>query len=169
MKSSSDEKRSEAARDGDQLGPTACTSRDFIMRKSAILPMVNHLIIKELVLSDYANPNNLQTVINRVLESGVKAIVIKMVAGSGLSIDPSSEVFNPAFKHERHTVGETTVTGDGFHTGLLFARHNLRHVFKRWSLGSLYPCRSIASTHAIRGVCLPKDDEHSWHNLFWIA
>lgn len=157
----------EAKRQGKviSLDPGVCTASHSKERINGILPMIDYLLISQLELSDYSHPDEQQTVIHRLMDSGIKAIVLKMGSDGSKLIDHEGEIFHPAFKHERHAIQDTTGAGDAFNAGFLFARLNSLPVFDCLALGNLCAFRSITSPHGIVDVCLDENYLNSLKDL----
>ena len=147
------------------LDPGVCTASQSKQRINAILPMIDYLIISQTELSDYSHPDNQQIVIKRLLECGIKAILLKMGAKGSQMIDQQGKIFHPAFQHPGHPIQDTTGAGDAFNAGFLFARLNSLPVPDCLALGNLCAFRSITSSHGILDVCLENDYRHSLKNL----
>ncbi len=147
------------------LDPGVFTSSQSKQRINAILPMIDYLMISQPELSDYSHPDDQQTVIKRLLDSGIKAMVLKMGAEGSQFIDQQGEIFQPAFQHTSHPIQDTTGAGDAFNAGFLFARLRSLPVPDCLALGNLCAFRSITSPHGIVDVCLENDYPHSLNKL----
>ena len=149
------------------LDPGVCTASQSKQRINAILPMIDYLMISQPELSDYSHPDDQQTVIKRLLDSGIKAIVLKMGAKGSQFIDRQGETFQAAFQHASHPIQDTTGAGDAFNAGFLFARLRSLPVPDCLALGNLCAFRSITSPHGIVDVCLETDYLHSLKSLIF--
>ncbi len=141
------------------------TASQSKQRINAVLPMIDYLMISQPELSNYSHPDDQQTVIKRLLDSGIKAIVLKMGAKGSQFIDRQGETFRAAFQHERYTIQDTTGAGDAFDAGFLYARLNFLPVPDCLALGNLCAFRSITSPHGIVDVCLENDYLKSLNDL----
>lgn len=147
------------------LDPGVCTASQSKQRINAILPMIDHLMISQPELNDYSHPDDQQTVIKRLLDSGIKAIVLKMGAEGCQFIDQQGKTFQAAFKHISHPIQDTNGAGDAFNAGFLFARLNSLPIPDCLALGNLCAFRSITRPHGIVDVCLETDYRQSLNDL----
>lgn len=147
------------------LDPGVSTASQSKERINSILPMVDYLMISQPELNDYSYPDDQQTVIKRLLDIGIKAIVLKMGAGGSQYIDQQEKVFQPAFQHASHPIQDTTGAGDAFNAGFLFARLHSLPVPDCLALGNLCAFRSITSPHGIVDVCLENEYLRSLNDL----
>jgi sugar/nucleoside kinase (ribokinase family) len=135
------------------LDPGICTANTFKNKIKEFLPLVDYLLISRRELNDYASPEDEETGIQHLLDSGIKAMVLKMGADGSQLVDSKQRIAQPAFQSPRHVIQDTTGAGDCFNAGFLFAYLNGLKTNESLMLGNLCGLRTIISPHGMVDIC----------------
>lgn len=147
------------------LDPGVCTTKTAKAKVNAILPSVDYLLISQQELVDYATPMTADVGIKELLESGVKALVIKMGTEGSQYIDSQQQYSQPAFYSKSHSIQDTTGAGDCFDAGFLFALMYGLNFPDCLTLGNLTAYRTIIAPHGIADICQTKNYSQELLNL----
>jgi len=135
------------------LDPGVCTIKKAKAKVNAILPEVDYLLISRQELNDYAAPDAEESGIQALLESGVKALVLKMGAEGSQYIDRKQRFSQPTFHSKKHPIQDTTGAGDCFNAGFLYALLNGLNLPDCLTLGNLTAYRTIIAPHGTADIC----------------
>ena len=147
------------------LDPGVCTTKTAKAKVNAILPYVDYLLISRQELNDYAAPDIEENGIQVLLESGVKALVVKMGAEGSQYIDRKQRFSQPTFHSEKHPIQDTTGAGDCFDAGFIFAILNGLNLPDCLTLGNLTAYRTIIAPHGMADICQTKNYAQGLRNL----
>jgi sugar/nucleoside kinase (ribokinase family) len=139
------------------LDPGVCTTKTAKDKVSAFLTEVDYLLISRQELADYSAPGTEEDGIQALLESGVKAVILKMGADGSQYIDHQQRLFQPAFHSESHAIQDTTGAGDCFDAGFLYALLKGLSLPDCLTLGTLTAYRTIISAHGVADICQMDD------------
>ena len=134
------------------LDPGICTIKTAKAKVNAILPIVDYLLISQQELADYAAPDTEENGIRKLLENGVKAVVLKMGAKGSQYIDSKQRFSQPAYQSEKHSIYDTTGAGDCFNAGFLFALLNSLSLSDCLKFGNLTAYRTIITEHGMTDI-----------------
>jgi len=147
------------------LDPGVCTTKTAKAKVNAILPTVDYLLISQQELKDYSTPNTTDAGIKALLESGAKALVLKMGAKGSQYIDIKQQFFQPSFHSERHAIQDTTGAGDCFNAGFLYALLKGVNFSDCLKLGNLTAYRTIIAAHGMADICQINNYAQDLHDL----
>jgi sugar/nucleoside kinase (ribokinase family) len=139
------------------LDPGVCTTKTAKAKVNAILPTVDYLLISQQELMDYSTPDSMDTGIKALLESGIKALVLKKGAEGSQYIDRDQRLSQPAFLSEKHAIQDTTGAGDCFDAGFMVALLNGLDLPDCLALGNLTAYRTIIAPHGVADICQTKN------------
>jgi len=143
------------------LDPGVCTAANSKEKIRELLPFVDYLLISLPELMEYSQPNGQETGLAHLLESGLKAVVLKMGEKGSQYIDKRGRLSRGAFQHTLHPIQDTTGAGDAFNAGFLFATLHQLPIMDCLTLGNLCAFRSITSQHGTVDICQDADYLHS--------
>ena len=147
------------------LDPGVCTTKTAKAKVNALLPYVDYLLISQQELMDYSTPDTADAGIKGLLESGVKALVMKMGAEGSQYIDRNQRLSQPAFHSEKHPIQDTTGAGDCFDAGFIYALLKGLKLPDCLTLGNLTAYRTIVAAHGVADICQTKNYAQGLRNL----